>query len=144
MRWDGPDGYWVSDDQSLVDVAAVHAWLSEEAYWALGRPFSVLARAIENSLVLGLYSADGTQAGFARYVTDFATFAWLCDVFVAAEHRGRGAGTFLVETAVNHPGLSGVRRQILAAEPGRSIYRRQGFTQLHSPERWMERRAQLP
>jgi GNAT superfamily N-acetyltransferase len=140
MRWDGQDGYWVSDDPSLIDVGAVHAWMSGESYWAAGRPFDVTVRSIENSLVLGLYAADGTQAGFARFVTDYATYAWLCDVFVADEYRGRGVGTFLVETAVGHPLVRDVR-QTLMAEPGRSLYRRQGFTPLARPERWMERRG---
>src|SRR5260370_15617772 len=85
-----------------------------------------MARAIENSLILGLYSAEGTQVGFARFVTDYATFAWLCDVFVDAAHRDRGLGTFLVDTAVGHPDVRGVR-QILAAEPGRSLYARFGY-----------------
>ena len=140
MRWDGPDGYWASDDPSLIDVRAVHAWMSGESYWAAGRPFDVTVRSIENSLVVGLYAADGTQAGFARFVTDYATYAWLCDVFVAAAHRRRGVGTFLVETAVGHPLVRDVR-QTLMAEPGRSLYRRQGFTPLANPERWMERRG---
>jgi GNAT superfamily N-acetyltransferase len=140
MRWDGQDGYWVSDDPSLIDARAVHAWISGESYWAAGRSFEVTVRSIENSLVLGLYSAEGTQAGFARFVTDYATYAWLCDVFVAADHRARGLGTFLVETAVGHPLVREVR-QTLMAEPGRTLYRRQGFTALASPERWMERRG---
>ena len=78
--------------------------------------------------------------GFARLVTDFATFAWLCDVFVAAEHRGTGTGSFLVQTAVGHPDVAGIR-QLLMATPGRSLYRRHGFGDLRSPERWMERPA---
>ena len=143
MRWEGPDGYWVSDDTGLVDIGKVHAWMSEQSYWASGRPLQVMAFAIENSLVLGLYSAEGRQAGFARLVTDYATFGWLCDVFVDSGLRGGGLGAFLVETAVNHPAMRGVR-QVLMAEPGRSIYRRQGFTELASPERWMERPGRLP
>lgn len=138
MRWNGPDGYWVSDDKSLVDLDLVHGWISREAYWAIGRPREVMARAVENSLVLGLYRADGGQAGFARMVTDFATFAWLCDVFVAERDRSNGIGSFLVRTAIDHPDLAGVR-QVLAAMPGRSLYRRHGFGELASPERWMER-----
>jgi GNAT superfamily N-acetyltransferase len=138
MRWDGPDGFWVSDDPGLVDVATVHAWMSGESYWARGRPLDVMARSIENSLVLGLYSASGTMAGFARFVTDYATFAWLCDVFVDAAHRGHGIGTFLVETAVGHPGVRDLH-QVLKAEPGRSLYQRQGYTSLSGPERWRER-----
>jgi GNAT superfamily N-acetyltransferase len=135
----GPDGYWVSDDRSLINVQRVHEWLSGETYWAKGRPYAVTARAIEHSLVLGMYAADGDQSGFARLVTDRSTFAWLCDVFVAAGHRGRGLGTFLASAAIGHPDVADVR-QVLKAEPGRSIYRRQGFDVLAEPERWMERR----
>jgi GNAT superfamily N-acetyltransferase len=140
MRWDGPDGYWVSDDRELVDLELVHGWISREAYWALGRPREVMARAIENSLVFGLYRADGGQAGFARMVTDCATFAWLCDVFVAEADRGEGVGSFLVRTAVDHPSVADVR-QVLATMPSRTLYRRHGFTELASPDRWMERYA---
>jgi GNAT superfamily N-acetyltransferase len=140
VRWEGPDGYWVSDDSSLVDVDLVHGWMSEQSYWASGRTHEVMARSIEHSLVLGLYTAGGEQAGFARLVTDRATFAWLCDVFVAAEHRGNGAGSFLVQMAVGHPEVAGIR-QLLMATPGRSLYRRHGFGDLRSPERWMERPA---
>ena len=140
MRWEGPDGYWVSDERSLVDVDLVHSWMSRESYWAKGRTHEVMTRSIEHSLVLGLYTAGGEQAGFARLVTDRATFAWLCDVFVAAEHRGTGTGSFLVQTAVGHPDVAGIR-QLLMATPGRSLYRRHGFNDLRSPERWMERPA---
>jgi GrpB-like predicted nucleotidyltransferase (UPF0157 family)/GNAT superfamily N-acetyltransferase len=139
VRWTGPDGYWASDERDLVDVALVHAWLSREAYWALGRPFEVVARSIENSLVVGLYAADGAQAGFARFVTDYATFGWLCDVFVDPAHQGRGLGSFLAGTAIAHPAVAAVH-QVLATAPGRTLYARQGYAPLASPERWMERR----
>ena len=97
-----------------------------------------MARSIEHSLALGLYAPDDAQAGFARLVTDRATFAWLCDVFVDAAHRGRGLGMFLARAATSHPDVAGIR-QVLMAEPGRSMYRRLGFGVLVSPERWMER-----
>ena len=138
MRWEGPAGYWASDDASLLDVDKVHGWISRESYWAAGRSREVMARSIEHSLVLGLYAPDDLQAGFARMVTDRATFAWLCDVFVAAEHRAKRVGTFLVRTAVEHPDVAGIR-QLLMATPGRSLYRRHGFSDLLRPERWMER-----
>jgi GNAT superfamily N-acetyltransferase len=138
VRWEGPEGYWVSDDPGLVDVARVHEWISRESYWARGRTREVMARAIENSLVFGLYDAAGSQVGFARTVTDYATFAWLCDVFIDPGHRDRGLGSFLVEAATGHPQLHGVR-QLLMATPGRALYRRAGFGALVSPERWMER-----
>jgi len=138
MRWEGPDGYFASDDGSLVDIERVHEWLSGESYWAAGRPYEVMAQAIENSLVVGLYSADSGQAGLARFVTDYATFAWLCDVFVDSAHRGQGLGTFLVRTAIGHPAVRDLR-QVLATAPERSLYRRLGYGNLVSPERWMER-----
>jgi GNAT superfamily N-acetyltransferase len=141
VRWNGPDGYWVSDDKSLIEPERVHHWMSKESYWAAGRRYEVMQRAIENSLVLGLYAPDGTQAGFARLVTDYSTFAWLCDVFVADEHRGRGIGSFLVEKAVDHPDVAGIR-QVLATRPGRTLYQRHGYVSLLSPERWMERSSQ--
>jgi GNAT superfamily N-acetyltransferase len=138
VRWDGPGGYWASDNPSLIDVDLVHGWISEESYWAPGRPHDVMARSIENSLVLGLFTRNGEQVGFARFVTDRATFAWLCDVFVAAGHRGGGVGSFLVQASVEHPDVAGVR-QLLMAHPGRTLYRRYGFGDLLKPERWMER-----
>ena len=143
MRWPGPDGYWASDEPALIDLVRVHAWISGESYWAEGRPRDVMARAIENSLVVGLYSAEGTQVGFARFVTDYATFGWLCDVFVDSAHRGHRLGTFLVETTVDHPDVRGIR-QILATEPGRSLYTRFGYGPLTRPERWMERPGLVP
>jgi len=140
VRVTGPDGYWVSDDPGLIDVARVHGWLSQESYWAAGQPRDVTERAIRHSLSVGLYAPDGTQAGYARLVTDQTTFAWLCDVFVDAAARGRGLGSFLVAQAIGHPAVGGIR-QVLMAEPGRSIYRRHGYGDLMRPERWMERPA---
>jgi GNAT superfamily N-acetyltransferase len=138
MRQVGPDGYWISDDRSLIDVDRVHGWISRESYWAAGRSHEVMATAIEHSLVLGLYAADGEQGGFARLVTDRATFAWVCDVFVDAAHRGHGLGTFLIQAAIDHPDVAGIR-QVLMARPERTVYRRLGFDALVSSERWMER-----
>jgi len=141
--WNGPDGYWVSDDADLLDVPRVHEWLSTLSYWARSRPRGTTEKAIAHSLNLGLYGAGGSQVGFCRWVTDGATFAWLCDVFVESAHQGRGLGSFLVEAAINHPALGGVR-QVLAAKPGRTLYARQGFAPLAHPERWMERSAGPP
>jgi GNAT superfamily N-acetyltransferase len=143
MRVAGPDGYWVSDDPSLIDVLRVHGWISGESYWAVGQPFEVMARSLQHSLALGLFSPEDVLVGFARLVTDRATFAWLCDVFVDAAYRGRGLGTFLVSAATGHPDVAGVR-QVLMAHPDRSLYRRLGFGDLEKPERWMERPAPGP
>jgi len=140
VRVTGPDGYWVSDDPGLINVARVNGWLSQESYWAAGQPYDVTERAIRHSLSVGLYAPDGTQAGYARLVTDQATFAWLCDVFVDTAARGRGLGSFLVAQAIGHPAVAGIR-QVLMAEPGRSIYRRHGYGDLMRAERWMERPA---
>jgi GNAT superfamily N-acetyltransferase len=140
MREEGPDGYWVSDDPGLLDVDRVHHWISDESYWAKGRPYDAMVRAIENSLNFGLYAADGRQAGFARQVTDRATFTWLCDVFVDPAHRGHGLGGFLVRVATSHPEVAGLR-QVLSTAPERTLYLQFGFERLATPERWMERRA---
>src|ERR1700684_1058332 len=109
MRWPGPARDWSSDDPSLIDRARVHRWLSTESYWAPGRSFDVVARSLSESLTLGLYGPDDRQGGLCRWVTDRATFAWLCDVFVSTTVRGRGLGTFLVGTATAHPDVSGLR-----------------------------------
>jgi len=138
MRVDGPGGYWLSDDPALLNVAQLHAWMSDEAYWARGRSYETMARAIEYSLSVGLYAPDGTMAGYARLVTDRATFAWLCDVFVDDAHRGQGLGSFLIAQTVGHPDVAEVR-QYLKADPGRSLYRRFGYVDLTAAERWMER-----
>jgi GNAT superfamily N-acetyltransferase len=141
MRWDGPDGYFASDDAALVDIKRVHKWMSEESYWAAGRSSEVMVRAVENSLVVGLYTADGDQAGFARFVTDYATFGWLCDVFIDSAHRSHGLGSFLVRAAVDHPAVRDLR-QVLATTPERTLYRQVGYGGLRNPERWQERPAQ--
>jgi GNAT superfamily N-acetyltransferase len=142
VRWSGPDGYWASDDRALIDVPRVHGWLSREAYWARGRTADVVARSVEHSLVVGLYAPDGAQVGFARFVTDYATFGWLCDVFVDAGHRGHGLGTFLAKATIEHPQVAEIH-QVLATAPGRTLYARYGFAPLASAERWMERRRDL-
>ncbi len=91
------DGYTISTDKARLDISAIHEYLSERSYWAEGRPREVVERAIENSLCFGVYEGE-RQAGFARVVTDYATFAWLCDVFILEDYRGRGLGKWLVET----------------------------------------------
>jgi GNAT superfamily N-acetyltransferase len=141
MAWTdaGPGGYWVSDDKALLDTERVHGWMSRESYWAAGRTREATERSIEHSLCVGLYAPDGSgQAGFARVVTDYATFSWLCDVFVDAAHRGDGTGTFLVQATLGHPEVAGLRT-VLMAVPARSLYQRLGFGELIQPERWMER-----
>jgi GNAT superfamily N-acetyltransferase len=136
-RWDGPDGYWVSDDPTLLDIDFIHGWLSTQSYWAIDRPRAVTATALSRSLCLGLFDGRDRPAGFRRWVTDGATFAWLCDVFVDETHRGHGRGTFLVETATGHPEVQGLRR-LLGTKDAHGLYAKFGFTPLTIPERLME------
>src|ERR671923_1044617 len=128
--------YLISTDRSRLDLDVIHTYLSEEAYWSPGVPRDVVERSIERSLNFGLYRGD-EQAGFARVVTDYATFAWLADVFVLDEHRGRGLGRWLVETALSHPDLQGLRRWILATGDAHGLYARFGFRQVASGSRFM-------
>jgi GNAT superfamily N-acetyltransferase len=138
MEWRRDGGYVISDDASRVDIDLVHRWLAEEAYWAKGRPHDVVVRSLAASLNLGVYSPGGSQVAFCRWVTDGATFAWLCDVFVDRGHRGSGIGTWLVEVAVAHPAVAGVKRKLLATQDAHDLYAKVGFERLRAPERWME------
>ncbi len=134
-------GYVISTDKARLDVRAVHAYLSQESYWAAGRSLEAVQRSIEGSLCLGLYDPQGALAGFARVITDYATFGWICDVFVRDAHKGRGLGKWLVQTIVDLPELKDVRRLQLATRDAHELYRRYGgFTPLASPEMWMERK----
>ncbi len=135
--------YVISTDRSRLDTAAVHRYLSEDSYWAKGRPFDVQKLAIENSpLVVGVYAPDGSQVGFARMVTDLATFAWLCDVFVLPEHQGGGLGKAMVGAIVMHPAVARIRFQLLATADAHMLYSKVGYTALDEPGRWMHRRGQ--
>jgi GNAT superfamily N-acetyltransferase len=135
------DGFVISTDRSKLDVRLIQHWLSHDSYWAQGRPLEVVQRSIDNSLCFGVYEPGGGQIGFARVVTDYATFAWLCDVFILDEYRGRGLSKWLVQTVVSDPSLQRVRRLLLATRDAHELYRRYGgFESLQAPERWMERR----
>lgn len=133
-----PLGFAISTDPARLDMAAVHHYLSEESYWARHIPYPTVAKALTNSLNFGLYDPDGHLAGFARVITDRATFAWLCDVFVLAEFRGRGLSKALVGTVLAHPDLQGLRRHLLATLNAQGLYRQHGFAPLKSPEQWLE------
>jgi N-acetylglutamate synthase-like GNAT family acetyltransferase len=121
-----------------LDIALIHDFLSRCSHWARGIPRDVLERAIANSLCFGLY-ADGEQVGFARLVTDQATFAYLADVFVVAEQRNAGLGQFLVEAILAHPPLQGLKRWLLVTSKAASLYRRYGFTELLPSCTYLER-----
>jgi GNAT superfamily N-acetyltransferase len=130
--------YTISSDIRRLDVPLIHDFLSNQSYWAKGRPIETVQRALENSLNFGLYK-NNKQIGYARVVTDFATFAWLADVFVLEGHRGQGLGHWLMETILTHPDLQRFRRWVLATKDAHEVYRKFGFHELKRPERWMER-----
>jgi GNAT superfamily N-acetyltransferase len=133
------DNFTISTDRDRLDIPFIHGFLSRSCYWAIDRPLEIVQRSIENSLNFGVYHGD-LQVGFARVVTDYATFAWLCDVFVVPEYRQHGLGKWLVQCVVNHPEIQPVRRLMLATRDAHELYRRYGgFTLLSTPERWMER-----
>jgi GNAT superfamily N-acetyltransferase len=132
------DGFSISTNKNSLDVEFIHNFLSNESYWAKGRSFELVQRSIDNSLNFGVFHG-ARQIGFARVVTDFATFAWLADVFIVDEYRGRHLGVWLIETIKAHPRLQGFRRWILATRDAHELYRRFGFTELSEPKRWMER-----
>ena len=127
----------ISDDKSLLDRALIHRFLSERSYWAKGVPREVVDRSIEHSLCFGIYH-DGRQLGFARVVSDFATFAWLADVFVVEEQRGRGLSKRLVAAILAHPRLQGLRRFMLGTLDAHGLYAQFGFAPIKEVERFME------
>jgi GNAT superfamily N-acetyltransferase len=128
--------YSITTDPEKLDLDAIHAFLSR-SFWAEGIPKETMARAVANSLCFGLF--DGAnQIGFARVVTDRATFAYLCDVYVLESHRGRGLGKWLMETVMAHPGLQGLRRFQLVTRDAHGLYSRYGFEAPSSPDRHME------
>ena len=134
--------YLISSDPARVDVGAVHRFLSEQSYWAQGRPLETQRRAIEHSaLVVGAYAPSGEQVAFARMVTDLATWAWLCDVYVVPGHRGAGLGTALVRTIVEHPDVAEIRWQFLATRDAHELYAKFGYRPIDDPTRWMHRGA---
>jgi GNAT superfamily N-acetyltransferase len=135
--WERGD-YLISTDRSRLNVELIHHFLSETTYWAPGRTRDVVQRSIDNSLPFGIYK-ENDLVGFARIVTDYATFAWVADVFVLPEHRGQGLSKWLMEVILSHPELQGFRRWVLATKDAHSLYARFGFIALHRPERWMER-----
>ena len=131
-------GFMISTDQSLLDFEMIYKYLSEGSYWAQGIPAETLKRAMENSLCFGVYKQNA-QVGLARVVSDKATFAYICDVFILPGHRGIGLSKWLIQTIVGHPGLQGLRRWSLATADAHGLYSQFGFTPISRPERWMEK-----
>jgi GNAT superfamily N-acetyltransferase len=130
--------FLISTNLERLQREVIHDFLSTQSYWAQQRSLEVVARSLENSLNFGLYKGE-RQIGFARVVTDYATFAWLADVFIVAEHRGSGLSKWLLQVITSHPQLQGLRRWVLATRDAHELYRRFGFRQLENPDRWMEK-----
>ena len=130
--------YLISTEQARLDFRMIHDYLANDSYWARGRSIETVRRSVEHSLAFGLYKGE-QQVGFARVITDYATFAWLADVFVLDQFRGQGLGKWLVGVILAHPQLQGFRRWVLATKDAHELYRPFGFNELHRPERWMER-----
>jgi GNAT superfamily N-acetyltransferase len=132
--------FTISSDKERLDVGMIHRFLAEESYWARTRTLEQTRTAIENSICFGVYLRD-EQIGFARVITDRATFAYLGDVFILKEYRGRGLSKRLMETIVARPDLQGLRRWLLATTDAHGLYEKFEFEPLRFPERWLERTA---
>ncbi|MFJ9541484.1 GNAT family N-acetyltransferase [Streptomyces sp. NPDC101225] len=133
-----PEGYEISADTGRIDVDRVHRWLSTDAYWARGRPREKQERAVAGSLNFGVYDMiSGDQVAYARVVTDRATFAWLCDVYVGRCVRGKNIGTALVGAVRDHLEPYGLRRVLLATHDAHGVYEKLGFRGLARPDHWM-------
>jgi GNAT superfamily N-acetyltransferase len=141
--------YLLSDDPARLSLDVVHDYLSRQSYWAAGIPRDYVETSLKNSLCLGVYFAGlpavgtaqaGEQVGLARVVTDYATYGWICDVFVLDAHRGHGLGKALVQAIVSHPRLQTLRRLALATQDAHGLYASFGFKPLAAPDRHMERR----
>ena len=129
--------FCISTDKSKLDIDSIHEFLSTQAYWCLNIPKDKVQTAIENSLCFGVYLHE-KQIGFARIISDFSTIAYLGDVYILEEFRGKGLSKWLVEIIMNHPNLQGLRRWILLTGDAHELYRKFGWTDIADPTKWME------
>lgn len=129
----------VSNELKSDDIETAYRWISSESYWAKGLPKAIFERSVENSLCFALRDAAGSLRAFARVVTDKATFAYLCDVFVCTSVRGQGAGKTLIGAIMEHPELQDLRRWMLATRDAHGLYAQYGFEAVENPERLMIR-----
>jgi N-acetylglutamate synthase-like GNAT family acetyltransferase len=136
------DQFTISTDPARLDIDTIVDML-QRAYWATGRPREKTERALQNSLVFGVYDGE-RQIGLARVVTDFSIFAYLCDVFIHEDYRARGLGKWLIQTIMNHPDLVELRRWLLVTSDAHGLYRQFGFTSIEDPQRWMQLFKRFP
>ncbi|MBB5394458.1 GNAT family N-acetyltransferase [Mucilaginibacter sp. AK015] len=130
-------GFLISTDKTLLDFDVIFNYLDQQSYWATHISPQRLKTAIQNSLCFGVYK-DDAQVGFARVITDMATFAYLCDVFVLPDYKGNGLSKWIMQTIMNHPDLQGLRRWSLATRDAHGLYQQFGFTPLTNPDQWMQ------
>ncbi len=131
--------FLISTDKGRPNLQMIFEFLAHRSYWAQGRTRAVISRSIANSLCFGVYDED-QQVGFARVVTDYATFGWVCDLFILESYRKHSLGKWLVQALISHPGLTTIRRLLLATKDAHELYRKYGgFEPLPEPERWMTR-----
>ncbi len=132
------EGFEISTDKSKLDIDTIHHYLSKESYWAKNIPFELIEKSIEGSICFGVYH-NSRQVGFARMITDCATFGYLADVFIIDEYRGKGLSKWLMEVIINYPPFQPLRRWMLATRDAHWLYEQFGFTPLDRPERIMQR-----
>lgn len=132
--------YTISTDKAKLDIPLIHRFLSQEAYWCQNIPVEIVQRSIENSVCFGVYQAEN-QVGFARVITDFATFGYLADVFILPEHRGQGLSKQLVAFIMGYPPLQGLRRLMLVTLDAHGLYSQFGFKPIENPENTMSIKA---
>lgn len=130
-------GFLISTDKTLLDVQLIHHFLDKFSYWGKGISFDTVQTSIQNSMCFGVYHHQ-TQVGFARTITDLATFAYVCDVFILPDYRKSGLSKWLMQTIRNHPNLKNLRRLVLATADAQGLYEQFGFAQLKNHDRWME------
>jgi len=131
--------FYISTDKSLLDIDLIYNFLANQSYWAQGRSRKTIEKSIQHSLCFGIYNLAHQQVGFARVVTDYAVFAWLMDVFIIEEQRGKALGKYLITEIMNHQDLQGLKRWGLATKDAHGLYEQYGFKPLSKPETMMER-----
>lgn len=130
--------YYISSDKTRLDLNAIHDYLSKESYWAQNIPFDIVQKSVTGSLCFGVFH-ENKQIGFARVITDGATFGYLGDVYILEPYRGKGLSKFLMQTISAHPNLQGLRRMLLVTLDAHGLYRQFGYTDVPNPEKFMQR-----
>ena len=130
--------YKISTDKDKLDLMAIHDFLTNRSYWAIGRSFETVKRSIENSICFGVYDSSDKLVGFARVLTDYAVFAYIMDVFILEDYRRQGLGKQLMSEIMQHSDLHGLQRFMLATNDAHELYEKYGFKRTVSPEKIME------